>query len=127
MNKNILLAGSILGLLTVVIGAFGAHALEAILNQNERVETFDTAVRYQGLHALALLILGFLSDKVKVRLIIYAAWSMVIGVLIFSGSLYVLSITNITILGAITPFGGLGMILGWVLLIIAIYKYEPVN
>ena len=127
MNKNILLAGSILGLLTVVIGAFGAHALEVILKQNGRVETFETAVRYQGLHALALLILGCLSDRINMKLINYAAWSMVIGVLIFSGSLYVLSMTNITILGAITPFGGLGMIIGWVLLIIGIYKYEPVN
>ena len=122
MNKKILLAGSIFGLLTVVIGAFGAHALEEVLLQNGRVDTFETAVKYQGLHALALVLLGILSERLDATLIQYAAISMVIGILIFSGSLYILSITNIGFLGAITPIGGLGMIVGWILLIIGINK-----
>ncbi|MFT7031935.1 MAG: uncharacterized membrane protein YgdD (TMEM256/DUF423 family) [Cyclobacteriaceae bacterium] len=122
MNKKILLSGSIFGLLTVVIGAFGAHALEEILLQNGRVDTFETAVKYQGLHALALVLLGIVSEKLNSSLIRYAAISMVIGILIFSGSLYILSITNIGFLGAITPIGGLGLIAGWILLIIGIYK-----
>ncbi len=122
MNKSILIAGSIFGLLTVVVGAFGAHALQATLLANGRVDTFETAVLYQGIHALALLIIGILSEKIGSPKIVYAGFSMVIGVLIFSGSLYILSLTNMTFLGAITPIGGLFMILGWVLLIIGISK-----
>jgi uncharacterized membrane protein YgdD (TMEM256/DUF423 family) len=127
MNKNILLAGAILALFTVAIGAFGAHALQDLLLQNERTETFETAVKYQSLHALALLILGILSGNLKNVWINYAAISMVIGTIIFSGSLYILSITNITFLGAITPIGGLGMIIGWIFLILAIYRGKPTN
>ncbi|MEQ6119441.1 DUF423 domain-containing protein [Reichenbachiella sp. MALMAid0571] len=122
MNKSILIAGSVFGLLTVVVGAFGAHALHVTLLENGRIDTFETAVKYQGIHALALLIIGVLSEKVDSSKIIYAGYSMVIGVLIFSGSLYILSITNMTFLGAITPIGGLFMIAGWVLLILGILK-----
>lgn len=114
--------GAILGLLTVVIGAFGAHALQDILVQNGRVETFETGVKYQGLHALALLAIGQLSGKIESANLMRIGVSMLAGVVVFSGSLYVLSLTNITFLGAVTPFGGLLMIAGWVLLIIAIYK-----
>ena len=127
MNKNILLAGAILALFTVAIGAFGAHALQDLLLQNERTETFETAVKYQSLHALALLILGILSGNLKNVWINYAAISIVIGTIIFSGSLYILSITNITFLGAITPIGGLGMIIGWIFLILAIYRGKQTN
>jgi len=122
MNKSLLLAGSVFGLLTVVIGAFGAHALQATLLANGRVDTFETAVQYQGIHALALLIIGLLSEKIDSSKIVYAGFTMVIGILIFSGSLYTLSLTNMTFLGAITPIGGLFMILGWILLIIGISK-----
>lgn len=127
MNKKILLAGSVFGLLTVVIGAFGAHALEEILLQNGRVDTFETAVKYQGIHALALVLLGILSEKLNNSLIRYAAILMVIGILIFSGSLYILSITNIGFLGAITPIGGIASIAGWILLIIGIYKSSTIH
>ena len=127
MNKKILLAGSVFGLLTVVIGAFGAHALEEILLQNGRVDTFETAVKYQGIHALALVLLGILSEKLNNSLIRYAAILMVIGILIFSGSLYILSITNIGFLGAITPIGGIALIAGWILLIIGIYKSSTIH
>lgn len=127
MNKKILLTGSIFGLLTVVIGAFGAHALEEILLQNGRVDTFETAVKYQGIHALALLLIGILSEKLHGSLMKYAAMLMVVGILIFSGSLYILSITNIGFLGAITPIGGLGLIAGWILLIVGIYKTTTIH
>lgn len=127
MNKKILLVGSVFGLLTVVIGAFGAHALEEILLQNGRADTFETAVKYQGIHALALVLLGILSEKLNSSLIRYAAILMVIGILIFSGSLYILSITNTGFLGAITPIGGLGLIAGWILLIIGIYKSSTIH
>lgn len=122
MNKSIIIAGSIFGLLTVVLGAFGAHALQATLLANGRVDTFETAVLYQGIHALALLIIGILSEKIGSPKIVYAGFSMVIGVLIFSGSLVVLSLTNMAFLGAITPIGGLFMIAGWILLILGISK-----
>lgn len=122
MHKKILLTGAVFSLLAVFIGAFGAHALSEILLKNGRVATFETAVQYQIFHALALLVLGILSTKKPRRLLNYSAILFSIGILIFSGSLYALSITEVTLLGAITPFGGLCFIAGWVLLIIFLAK-----
>lgn len=119
------ISGAILGLLTVVIGAFGAHALQGILLQNGRVDTFETGVNYQGIHALAMLAIGQLVGKIDEKSLKYAGMSMLAGVVVFSGSLYVLSLTNVTFLGAVTPFGGLLMIAGWVILIAAIYRSRP--
>jgi uncharacterized membrane protein YgdD (TMEM256/DUF423 family) len=121
-QKSTLLTGSLLCGLGVVIGAFGAHALNPVLAANHRIETYEVAVRYQFYHALALLAIGVLMDKFLSRLLGTAALLMVLGVAIFSGSLYVLSITGITWLGAITPFGGALMIFGWVLLFAGIFR-----
>lgn len=126
MNKTALLAGSFFGLLTVAIGAFGAHALHDVLTQNSRVDTFETAVQYQSIHALALIFIGILSGHIKSRLLHYATSCMIIGITIFSGSLYILSITGITVFGAITPFGGLGLIIGWILLILGILNAKNI-
>ena len=122
MNKRALLIGAILGLLSVLIGAFGAHGLKETLTQNGKLDVFETAVKYQFFHALALLIVGILMEKIKDKLMIWSRNSFFSGVLIFSGSLYVLSLLNVSWLGAITPIGGLFLLFGWVFLIVSIYK-----
>lgn len=124
MNKTALLAGALLGMLVVAIGAFGAHGLREILITNGRLDVFETAVKYQFYHALALLIVGILSEKLDGVWMKRATWSFLGGVIIFSGSLYVLAITNISWLGAITPIGGVLMILGWVFMIAGISKHK---
>jgi uncharacterized membrane protein YgdD (TMEM256/DUF423 family) len=122
MNKFALLSGSVLGFLTVAIGAFGAHGLKNILESNNRINTFETAVLYQAIHALALLLVGLLAVKLDSSLMTYTTYAFLIGTIIFSGSLYTLSITNITFFGAITPIGGLCFLVGWFMLFLAILK-----
>jgi len=113
-TKRILQITGISGALAVGLGAFGAHSLEAILVQNGRLDTFQTAVNYHFYHTLALLGIGILASvKPQWKGFSFTAWCMILGILIFSGSLYVLSLTGITWLGAITPLGGLSFILGW--------------
>ena len=121
--KQILQLTGISGALAVGLGAFGAHSLEALLIQNGRLDTFQTAVNYHFYHTLALFGIGVLASvKPDWKGISFAAWSMVLGILIFSGSLYVLSLTGITWLGAITPLGGLAFILGWSSLVYLSFK-----
>lgn len=116
-GKNILVLAGISGALAVGLGAFGAHGLEPILIQNGRLDTFETAVSYHFYHTLGLLGLGILAlIKPEWKGLSLAAWGMFFGILIFSGSLYILSLTGITWLGAITPIGGVGFILGWLAL-----------
>ncbi|WPP53133.1 DUF423 domain-containing protein [Catalinimonas niigatensis] len=122
MQKIILLSASAFGALSVMIGAFGAHALRATLEANGRLDTFETAVKYQFYHTLALLAIGLLMYRVSDKLLEYASLSMIGGILIFSGSLYLLCMTGIRWLGAITPIGGLLMIIGWILLFWAIAR-----
>jgi uncharacterized membrane protein YgdD (TMEM256/DUF423 family) len=121
-GRIILLTGIILSGLTVVIGAFGAHALRATLERTGRADTFELAVRYQFYHALAILAAGILADRIVKKEIGYAVWLFLAGIVFFSGSLYVLSLTGITVLGAVTPIGGLLMIAGWLMLFIGVYK-----
>jgi uncharacterized membrane protein YgdD (TMEM256/DUF423 family) len=112
--KRILQLAGLSGALAVGLGAFGAHSLEALLIQNGRLETFQTAVNYHFYHTLALFGIGVLALlKPNWKIISFAAWCFVLGIVIFSGSLYVLSLSGITWLGAITPLGGLAFILGW--------------
>ncbi len=122
MQKIFLITGSLLGALSVMIGAFGAHALKSILTINNRTDVFETAVKYQFYHAIALLMTGLILFKVQHKLLDYAGISFIVGTIIFSGSLYILCITNIKWLGAITPIGGLFMIAGWLLLAYALMK-----
>lgn len=119
--KFFIQAGAVLGLLGVAIGAFGAHALRPTLEASGRIDTFETAVKYQFYHALALVLVGVLlqlsgDSPAAVKWLTYAGYSFLAGVLIFSGSLYTLCATGITVLGAITPIGGVLMIVGWALL-----------
>lgn len=122
MQKIILLTASTFGALSVMVGAFGAHALRATLEAQGRLETFETAVKYQFYHTLALLAIGLLMYKISDKLLGYAGFSMIGGVIIFSGSLYILCLSGIRWLGAITPIGGVLMIVGWVLLFWAVAR-----
>lgn len=113
-GTRIIQSAAIFGALAVGIGAFGAHGLKAILEETGRVETFETAVKYHFYHSLGLFLIGILAlVKPDWKGLGFAAISMIIGILIFSGSLYFLSLTGITWLGAITPLGGVAFILGW--------------
>lgn len=121
--KQILQLAGISGALAVSLGAFGAHSLEELLIQNNRLDTFQTAVNYHFYHTLALLGIGLLGTiKPEWKGISLTAWCMILGILIFSGSLYVLCLTGITWLGAITPLGGLAFILGWMNLFYSNFK-----
>lgn len=120
--KVILLIGTVLAGLSVAIGAFGAHGLKDLLIASGRTETFETAVKYQFYHALGLLILGILAIQKPHVWFDYSAWSLFGGTLIFSGSLYILCLTGIKWLGAITPIGGVLMIAGWGMAAFAISK-----
>jgi uncharacterized membrane protein YgdD (TMEM256/DUF423 family) len=107
--------GSFLGALAVAAGAFGAHGLRARVNP-EMLAVFETGVRYHLVHALALLAVGWASTRWTSAAIRAAGWLFVAGILVFSGSLYVLTLTGIRAFGAITPFGGVAFIAGWLLL-----------
>ncbi len=111
--------GAILGGLGVIAGAFGAHGLREYLD--ERMQAiFETAVRYQMYHALALLAVGLLAMMGRNGTsTTVAGWSFLVGTLIFSGTLYGLSLSEIRWLGAITPIGGVALIVGWFALAIA--------
>lgn len=121
MNKYIKIAG-ILGALAVGIGAFGAHALKDYLLESNRLDTFETAVQYHFYHVLALFAIGILSNYKTNNWLNLAANFMIMGIILFSGSLYVLCLMKLPILGVITPFGGLALIAGWLMILIAATK-----
>ena len=105
--------GSLLMVLGVALGAFGAHSLKNILTP-EGKQLYQTAVLYHLIHGLGLLAVGWLSSlKPLEPLVPRAGWAFVLGILLFSGSLYALSVTGIKKLGIITPFGGLAFLIGW--------------
>lgn len=127
MHKLFLIIGSLYGLLSVLLGAFGAHALKAKLTL-EQLNAFETGVKYQFYHALALLFIGMYLQKYSNQWIGYAGYLFISGVVLFSGSLYFLASKNLLgieswkWLGPITPIGGSLLIVGWLLLIIAFIK-----
>ena len=111
--------GAVLGALAVIVGAFGAHGLESILS-DEKTQVFETGVRYHFYHALAILALAAGSSALWTSpFCLWACRAWAFGILLFSGSLYGLAMTQLTWLGAITPIGGIAMIAGWVLLALA--------
>ncbi len=128
MNQQTsLLCGAIMGGLAVAIGAFGAHALKPLLVAAGREETFELAVRYQFYHAFALAIAGILQRRFESKAIQFGSLFFLIGTVIFSGSLYILCLTGITWLGAVTPIGGMCFLAGWLLLVVAIAKSKQRN
>ena len=122
LERTLWIAGAAMAGLSVAIGAFGAHALRARL-EPARLATFETAVQYHMLHAVALLAVAALMGRVQSQqLLLLSGGLFTAGIFLFSGSLYALAITGITWLGAITPLGGLAFIGGWLCMGIAAWK-----
>jgi uncharacterized membrane protein YgdD (TMEM256/DUF423 family) len=113
--------GSLSLFLSVALGAFGAHALRDQLSDRMR-EVFETAVRYQLIHSITILIAGILVDRGV--FFQYAGWLYIVGIILFSGSLYLLAVTNIRTLGMITPLGGLAFLAGHLLLLLAFWRLQ---
>ncbi len=127
MNKRIILSAAIFGLIAVILGAFGAHGLKDKID-DESLENWKTAVDYQFYHTLALLFLATFS-RAKNNLINISYFSFTTGIFLFCGSLYLLSTREITslsttILGPITPMGGLFFIIGWISLFLATIRHK---
>lgn len=121
-NPKIIIAiAAFLLAIAVAAGAFGAHALKNVLSP-ERLQTWQTAVQYHAWHALGLMLIGLVSAYFQIDLKLPAAL-LLAGIFIFSGSLYTLCLTNIGWLGAITPFGGVAFVLGWILLGFKMWKH----
>ena len=116
MNKALLAAGAISGAIAVAAGAFGAHALKERLS-DKALAVFETAARYQMYHALAMVLCAALAGSLAGARV--AGWLFQAGIVLFSGSLYVLALTDVKVLGAITPFGGLAFIVAWIWLAIS--------
>ena len=121
MSRFFLGAGAILAGLAVLLGAFAAHTLEGRVTP-ERLQVFETGARYQMYHALALLFLSWACVQWPVWQVNWAGYLFIAGVVVFSGSLYTLVLTDTPWLGAMTPFGGLSLIAGWLLLAWAALK-----
>lgn len=119
--KLCLLLGSLGGLIAVLLGAFGSHGLKEKLTP-EMLAVWKTAVEYQFYHSLGLLAVGLLILQSHSNLAGWSGLAFALGILLFSGSLYALALTGVKPLGAITPIGGLGFILGWCLLIAAVLR-----
>jgi uncharacterized membrane protein YgdD (TMEM256/DUF423 family) len=115
MERLFFIIGSLSAFLAVAAGAFGAHGLKARLSA-EMLNTFEIAVRYHFYHALALFVAAWAYSRWPSSATTTAGWLFVIGMLIFSGSLYTLALTGMRWLGAITPFGGLAFLAGWLCL-----------
>ena len=125
MIKVFISLAAIFGGSSVAAGAFASHALKEKLSERA-LEIFEVGARYQMYHALALLLVAILlgQSQTSSTSLIASGWLFIIGVFIFSGSLYALSLSNIKILGAITPLGGVAFIAGWGALLIAAFSYQ---
>jgi uncharacterized membrane protein YgdD (TMEM256/DUF423 family) len=121
-KKQIILIGSTLGGLAVALGAFGSHAFKTLLLQNNRTDTYELATRYHFFHALALLLIALLMDQVSEKIARASATCIFIGVLLFSGSLYIMALLNTNSVALITPFGGIFLLVGWGLLFYSAWK-----
>ncbi len=122
MQKFFIIIGAVSGAISVALGAFGAHALKDALATSGRTETFETAVKYQMYHSLALILLGILLAQFDHKFLQFSGYAYMIGIFIFSGSLYLLCATGITKLGAVTPIGGVFLIAAWILLALGVAK-----
>lgn len=128
MQKTFGIIAALYGMFAVVLGAFGAHALKDKLDTYQHV-IYEKAVSYQFYHIAALFAVAFLSTKLQTRTLLYSGWFFTVGILFFSGSLYLLATRSLTgmdaltpVLGPVTPLGGLCLIVGWILLLISFTK-----
>ncbi|TMN22044.1 DUF423 domain-containing protein [Lentibacillus cibarius] len=120
--KAFLALGAINGFLAVALGAFGAHGLEGKLTE-KALGTWEKAVNYQMFHTMALLAVGLLLAKWQNGGLIWAGWMFLIGIILFSGTLYIYSVTGVKTFAMITPLGGVAFLIGWVLVGYAVMKY----
>jgi uncharacterized membrane protein YgdD (TMEM256/DUF423 family) len=118
MDRHFIFIAALAGFLGVALGAFGAHFLKARLSA-EMLAVFETGVRYHLIHAVALLGTAALFGRANEKFLIAAGWLFTTGIVVFSGSLYALALTGITVLGAITPLGGVAFLAGWACLLVA--------
>jgi uncharacterized membrane protein YgdD (TMEM256/DUF423 family) len=121
-QKQTLLVASALGFLAVALGAFGAHALKEMLSASGRLETYELAVRYHFYHALALLAAGILMGRNSDSSLGLSATFLLIGIVLFSGSLYALCLLNISRIAIITPIGGVFLLAGWTTLFVSVFR-----
>lgn len=120
-SKLFFILGALSAFLGVAIGAFGAHGLKSVITP-ERLATFETGNRYHMFHSFALFAVAWAITRWNSNYLTISGWSFIAGILLFSGSLYILSITGIRWLGAITPIGGVAFLAGWLLLAWGVYK-----
>ncbi len=127
MNKTFLRIAALLGALSVILGAFGAHGLKQLVDENS-LKIFETAIRYQFYHVFALALTGILYKEFGAKYLYYAGWMFILGIIFFSGSLYILtykSVANVAGLnwvGPITPIGGVFFIIGWICMVFSFGK-----
>lgn len=122
MSKQFLVAGSFFGIIAILLGAFGAHQLQTILSKKS-LNIYEIANKYLFYHSFFLIILGLAYDKIKQhKLLNQSGIFIIIGIILFSGSLYLISIFEIKKIGLITPLGGLSFIIGWILFLWSILK-----
>ena len=127
MQRNLLIFGCLLAAFAVILGAFGAHGLKARITPAQ-LQIFETGVKYQFYHTFAIIMTALLLEKFNHAFTTYAAFSFIAGILLFSGSLYLLAtrtllgIENVSLIGPMTPIGGLFFIIGWVLLAVSVFK-----
>ncbi len=128
MHKRFTITAAFFAGLAVALGAFGAHGLEKITTDEKILHSFQTGVQYQLYHALGLLAIAILAERYKSNWINWAGKSFIIGIILFSGSLYLLTFLKVEdspavkIIGPITPLGGLFLIAGWIILMVAVLK-----
>lgn len=120
--KALLVAGALNGALAVTLGAFGAHGLRERVSE-QMLTTWETAAQYHFFHALALLIVGMLAHQLNETTLLVPGWILLAGVTVFSGSLYLLVLTDQRWLGAITPLGGTALIVGWLWLAWGLWRH----
>ncbi len=120
--KFLFIIGAINGFLVVALGAFGAHGLEGKISESA-LKTWEKAVNYQMFHTVSVLLTGILLLKTQSSMLLSAGWMFVIGILLFSGSLYLYSTTGVRTLAMITPFGGVAFLIGWILLGYGLIKF----
>lgn len=126
MTRHSMTIATVLGFLAVAAGAFGAHALRQRLDA-DMLAVYQTAVRYQMWHALALLLTGLLLDRDRRPGLRVAAWGYLAGIVLFSGSLYALTLSGVKAWGAVTPFGGIAFLIGWAALATACRPHRVVS
>jgi uncharacterized membrane protein YgdD (TMEM256/DUF423 family) len=128
MHKSFFIFGSLFGGLAVALGAFGAHGLQNITSDENIIRSYQTGVQYQMYHALALLAVAFMYEKITLGLVRWSGNFFIAGILLFSGSLFAITALKVNgkeisaLLGILTPLGGVLFIIGWLLLLIAALK-----